>query len=531
VQEAISSTEWHAPLPHPAPRTLLQFPKVWVCNFRKRWGVRLRHVTRLSELGDDVVREKICAFWQYCKYLLASSCRDAVWVNFDETPVWYAQHTSRTNVVQAALEQGAPVMVRGNTSRARKRVTVGLTISTDPDFARRVPVFVVCRNPRGTHRPNSAPWRDVVVPGRVALRFHKRAWMDEGHVLDYLELLVAAWDEHCPAPLDGSARPPLVLVWDSFRAHLTDAVKEACASAGIYMVVVPGGLTSLVQGLDTHLNKAFKGFCREYWRRASLLLDDPFGAALDNQEFLNMVAWAADAALGLKVPAGRGLCAGMDVGAASFLQNGLTNRVDGSQDGAIVIKHAKVDIGWRASLPCVRPHLPLALEAEADPGYGSEVSDEGGADAGAGEEGVMDRIIAKRDEDLDALESDPETPARGSLWASSSRGPGTRRSSRRIVPARPFSISEGSGASSSGAACLAASSRVAPRAWLSAGGAVAAGRPVQKRRRVGAAGGRGVPAAAAPALVPSSAPAGGAQVPHNDIPCVDGPSALSSAGQ
>ena len=452
-----SAAAWHPPLVHPGPRTLLNSPKVWVGNFRKRWHVKLRRVTRLSELSDAVVREKICSFWRFCKWLLATGGREATWINFDETPLWFAQYTGRTNLVQEGREAGDPVIVRGKGSLTRKRITVGLTISTDPEFARRVPVFVVCRNPHGRHRPNSAQWRSVVVPGGMVLRFQIRAWMDEELVLDYLRALVAAWDEYRPPPPPPwvDSRPPLVLVWDSFKGHLTDAVKEFCRGANIQMVVVPGGLTGLVQGLDTHVNKAFKALCREFWRRRVLLLEDPCAAALDNQGFLEMIEWAAGAALRETIPSRAKHCAGMNVGAASFLQNGLTNATDGSQDSVIAIKHPAVDAAWRGALPCAPPTAGelAAVVAEADPGYGSDGSDFGEDDAGGGEAEVMQRIIARRDAELDAAESDPEAPpARGSLWTSAQRGPGTRRSSRRIVAARPFSFPDGALAASSGAA-------------------------------------------------------------------------------
>ena len=177
--------------------------------------MKLWRVTCLSELSDAVVREKTCSFWRFCKWLLATGCGESTWVNFDETPLWFAQHTGRTNVVQEGRDAGAPVIVRGKGSLTRKRITVGLTISTDPEFARLVPVFVVCRNPRGRHRPNSPQWRAVVVPDGMELRFQARAWMDEELILAYLRALVAAWDEYRPPPPAPAVdpRPPLVLVW------------------------------------------------------------------------------------------------------------------------------------------------------------------------------------------------------------------------------------------------------------------------------------------------------------------------------
>ena len=49
-----------------------------------------------------------------------------------------------------------------------------------------------------------------------------------------------------------------LLVWDSFRAHLTDFVKDDLKQRNIDFTIIPGGLTPVVQPLDKCLNKPFK---------------------------------------------------------------------------------------------------------------------------------------------------------------------------------------------------------------------------------------------------------------------------------
>ena len=78
--------------------------------------------------------------------------------------------------------------------------------------------------------------------------------------MEYVGALIMARNE-----MYGEARV-LVLVWDAFRAHLTDVVRILCADNNIRLVVIPRGLTALLQGLETHVNKAFKASCREWWR-------------------------------------------------------------------------------------------------------------------------------------------------------------------------------------------------------------------------------------------------------------------------
>ena len=60
----------------------------------------------------------------------------------------------------------------------------------------------------------------------------------------------------CSRP-EGLRKEKNILVWDSFRAHLTDEVKNELKNANTNVDVIPGGLTSLLQPLDVCINKPF----------------------------------------------------------------------------------------------------------------------------------------------------------------------------------------------------------------------------------------------------------------------------------
>ena len=335
-------------------------------------------MAKVWDLSDAVVRARVEAFWGYRKELLVVE-PNALWVNFDETPLWYSQQSGRTNVRRLKLRGKRPVRLAGKPGLSRKRITVGLTISNDAAFAAEVPVFVVFRGERG-RRPDSRQWNEVVIPDGVEARWQERAWMNEDLVLEYVCLLAEARDR-----VYGVDRV-LVLVWDSFKAHLTDAVKVLCRDSNIKMVVIPRGLTSLLQGLGTHVNKAFKAYCRAWWRRYPFDLEDPEHCVLTNQDFLNLIRDAAADALSLTVASGP--LQGCNVGCASFLHNGLTNAVDGSEDALINVRHGAVDPGRRADLPSVNLAVaaPAAAVAEVDPGYGEQSSDDEVPMLGAGDD-------------------------------------------------------------------------------------------------------------------------------------------------
>ena len=57
-----------------------------------------------------------------------------------------------------------------------------------------------------------------------------------------------------------------LLVWDSFRGHLTDGVKSYAKKCKIDQAVIPGGLTGILQPLDVVINKPFKDRLRQLWQ-------------------------------------------------------------------------------------------------------------------------------------------------------------------------------------------------------------------------------------------------------------------------
>jgi len=60
-------------------------------------------------------------------------------------------------------------------------------------------------------------------------------------------------------------RKPILMVYDFFRGHLDESVKEKFKENGYDLAVIPGGLTSICQPLDIAINKPFKDNLRKEW--------------------------------------------------------------------------------------------------------------------------------------------------------------------------------------------------------------------------------------------------------------------------
>ena len=86
--------------------------------------------------------------------------------------------------------------------------------------------------------------------------------------------LIIGVKEFIPACQETLTVERSLLVWDSFRAHLTESVKEVLQQQNIDVAVIPGGLTPVLQPLDKCLNKPFKESMRREYQ--SQMIMGPF---------------------------------------------------------------------------------------------------------------------------------------------------------------------------------------------------------------------------------------------------------------
>ena len=76
-----------------------------------------------------------------------------------------------------------------------------------------------------------------------------------------LEWLKIVWGRRPRAFLN----QPSMLVLDAFKGHLTDSVKNQLRKMKTELVVIPGGMTSVLQQMDVSINKPFKDRLRQQY--------------------------------------------------------------------------------------------------------------------------------------------------------------------------------------------------------------------------------------------------------------------------
>ncbi|KFD72355.1 hypothetical protein M514_15628 [Trichuris suis] len=158
----------------------------------------------------------------------------------DETPVYFDMPTNKT-----VESKGAKSVVVKSSGHEKTRFTVALACLADGTKLKPMVIF------KRKKKPN------VAFPSGVFVHFHKSGWMDEDGV--------RLWIDNVWKKRPGHANNRSLLVWDSFRSHVTQRTKSYLNECKIETAVIPGGLTSILQPLDVCLNKPFKDHMREEW--------------------------------------------------------------------------------------------------------------------------------------------------------------------------------------------------------------------------------------------------------------------------
>ena len=114
------------------------------------------------------------------------------------------------------------------------------------------------------------------------------------------------------------------IVWDQFRAHKTEKVKEKLKALKTTQAMIPGGLTSVLQPLDVVINKPFKDRLRQKWVEWMSSDDKPLtkGGNLKKPALALVTSWVKSAWYDLP----------QEMVKKSFLKTGISNNLDGSED-------------------------------------------------------------------------------------------------------------------------------------------------------------------------------------------------------
>ena len=159
----------------------------------------------------------------------------------DETAVWSDMVGNAT-----IHSTGAKEVALKSTGNEKVRVSVCLTSKTD---GTKMNPFIVFKGAK----------RELAVlndhfKGRCVVTSSPNGWVNEELAFSYLKKILGMFTFQ-----------KKLLAWDTFEAHMTEAVKKLLKEMKTDDALIPGGCTKYIQGPDVSWNKPFKGYIMEFY--------------------------------------------------------------------------------------------------------------------------------------------------------------------------------------------------------------------------------------------------------------------------
>jgi hypothetical protein len=185
-------------------------------------------------------------WWNYCSAEASKSGNRVLTVNMDETALCLFQGASAGNLFIRKSERTMQSVPR---SARRTFLTHAAFVCDDPEMQPLMPQVVLVNE----RTVNKRQWHSLqrACPPGVRLMRQKSAWVNSELCARMVRWLAAA-----VAPFADTTQ--VVFLFDAARQHVTPQVLRACAAVRVWPVVIPAGLTWLLQPLDTHVFALYK---------------------------------------------------------------------------------------------------------------------------------------------------------------------------------------------------------------------------------------------------------------------------------
>lgn len=196
------------------------------------------------------------AAWQWHNHLESKVevGRRLLRINLDETALCLCQDDQKGNVF---LHKGHNAMQKASLAARRAYITHVALVCDDATVQQSLPQIVICNErtlPQKVHGALQASLGDNFVLLRCA-----SAWVNTDVMVEIVRLLAEALEPHI------TTLQPLLML-DAYRAHIGIRIFHAGARHNIWVLVVPAGLTWLLQVLDTHVFRAYKSCLRNAYQ-------------------------------------------------------------------------------------------------------------------------------------------------------------------------------------------------------------------------------------------------------------------------
>uniref|UniRef100_A0A914WZ70 HTH CENPB-type domain-containing protein n=1 Tax=Plectus sambesii TaxID=2011161 RepID=A0A914WZ70_9BILA len=275
----------------------------WLDKFMERNGFSLRRVTTQCQKTPAVLAPSLVNFVMFIrKKRMERRYPYGQVYAADETAVWI-DPVGRTCVTH----KGAKEVAVRSTGHEKMHITVMLCAKENG--AKCLPFVLL---------PRKRPIPEVVqkFKGKLLLSWCGSVWMNQEQTSDFLHRVIGNF-----------AFGNRLLVWDSFRCHISEQTKDELKKMKVDMAAIPGGCTKYVQAPDVSWNKPFKQKIEEYYSEWLFNGEMSYTQAgnLRAPPMETYLQWVVDACNLLPT----------DLIKNSFKCCGVSNATDGSEDHLI----------------------------------------------------------------------------------------------------------------------------------------------------------------------------------------------------
>ena len=243
----------------------------WLCNFLKRFNLTLRRRMTTGQSMPHDLKDKLYSFVDFNKKQRnLNKFQLSMIANMDQTPIWADMPTATT--IDRRGVQAVPIRTTGH---EKNLITVWLAVKADRT---KITPYVVI--------PVKKVKKELAnIPG-VIVAATPNGWMNDNLTADWVEKV---WTNFSFAKR--------MLVWDSFKCHISEDMKKQLQRYNTVMSVILGGCTKYLQPLDVCINKPFKQYFRELYNEwfSKKEFEYTSGGKIKTPSHLKQITWVVQA--------------------------------------------------------------------------------------------------------------------------------------------------------------------------------------------------------------------------------------------
>lgn len=279
-----------------------------VYRFMERNNLSLRTA---SHVGQELPNDTVDRIYMFLKSVINKRKLYDIdsnhIVNMDETALQLNMPSNKT-----VHKVGAKTIYIRTQNQEKIRVSVILSCCANGD---KLKPYVIYKGGKKGKIFNSLQKEELVKTNKIVIATNANAWATNDIIKDWLDKVYISYFKNYPLE-------KTLLIWDNATMHNSIATLKYLYNKKINVVFIPKGLTSILQPLDTSLNRPFKDWIKRSYEEAVSLFNDFKGAKIKREVILNWIYtnWFDNEKIKIEIIKN------------AFLYCGISNNMDGSED-------------------------------------------------------------------------------------------------------------------------------------------------------------------------------------------------------